>query len=96
MYIDLLTTTGERLMTCPAVGGSDAAYVEDSAGADVGKKSAEVSVYPNPVAAGGAIRLKQLELLDGNEDELYTALYLFDAQGKAGRKVVKVAVGQKN
>jgi hypothetical protein len=124
MYIDLTTTTGDRLTSCPAVGGSNAVYV-DSAGADVSKKSAEVSVYPNPVAAGGTIRLKQLELLDG-EEELYTTLYLFDAQGrlvltdnastlrdgltmpetpgiyhlilegKAGRKVVKVAVGQRN
>jgi hypothetical protein len=126
MYIDLTTTTGKRLTSCPAVGGSNAVYAGDSAGADVGKKSAEVSVYPNPVAAGGTIRLKQLELLDNNEAELYATLYLFDAQGrlvltdnasvlrngltmpetpgiyhlilegKAGRKVVKVAVGQKN
>ncbi|MDR1417415.1 MAG: T9SS type A sorting domain-containing protein, partial [Prevotellaceae bacterium] len=82
-----------------------------------------LSVYPNPVAAGGIVKLKQAELADG-EDAPYTACYLFDAQGrltltgsfsalrggltmpetpgiyhlvlegKAGRTVVKVAVGQ--
>jgi hypothetical protein len=123
MYIRLLTTDNVRLETCPAV-GKDPAYVEDGDIASDSKKSATVSIYPNPVAAGGVIRLKQTELVD-NEQELYTTLYLFDAQGrlvltdnastlsdgltmpetpgiyhlvlegKAGRKVIKVAVGQK-
>jgi hypothetical protein len=129
MYLVLYTTTGYRLETCP--GGADVeaeaeatAYAKDSAGVSGGKKSVSLSVYPNPVASGGTIRLKQLELLD-SEDGLYATLYLFDAQGrliltgsastlrdglimpetpgiyhlilegKTDRKVVKIAVGQK-
>jgi hypothetical protein len=126
MYVEALTVGNDRIITCPAINrDSSAAYAEDSVGANAGNKSVEASVYPNPVAAGGTIRLKQLELLDG-EEELYATLYLFDAQGrlvltdnastlrsgltmpetpgvyhlvlegKAGRKVVRVAVGQKN
>jgi hypothetical protein len=118
MYVVLHTVGGELLETCP-----DANHTVYG-GSGVSKLSADLSVYPNPVAAGGVIRLKQVELLDG-EDELYTKLYLLNAQGrptfagdasvlrsgltmpeipgvyhlvlegKAGRKVVKVAVGQR-
>jgi hypothetical protein len=125
MYIKLYTINGEPFETCPAGGVPSAKSSVDTTGAAADKKSAALSLYPNPVTAGGTIKLKQLELIDG-EDALYAALYLFDAQGrlilkdsasalrsglampetpgiyhlvlegKAGRKVVKVAVGQRD
>jgi hypothetical protein len=118
MYVVLHTAGGELLKTCP-----DANHTVYG-GSGVSKLSADLSVYPNPVAAGGIIRLKQAELFN-SENELYARFYLLDAQGrpvfagnasvlrsgltmpeipgvyhfvlegKAGRKVVKVAVGQR-
>ncbi|MDR1343534.1 MAG: hypothetical protein LBK18_09825 [Prevotellaceae bacterium] len=123
MYVVLRTASGERLETCPDA--SPAAH--GGSGSEAGdslKNSGGLSVYPNPVAAGGVIRLKQAALI-GDGDELYTRLYLLDAQGrpvltgdasalrsgltmpeipgiyhlvlegKSGRKVVKIAVGQR-
>ncbi|MDR1343299.1 MAG: leucine-rich repeat protein [Prevotellaceae bacterium] len=125
MWVALTTVDGRVFATCP-----DANNLTDSGKDDSGdetgssRKSVSVSVYPNPVAAGGLIRLKQAELI-GDEDELYTKFYLLDAQGrpvstgnasdllsgltmpeipgvyhlvfegKADRKAVKVAVGQR-
>jgi hypothetical protein len=130
MRIPLYTDSGERFETCP-----DATHAEyDGSGSAQGKRSIDdVAVYPNPVAPGGVIKLRQGTFADdnnddddggGGEEEPYAALYLFDVQGrlvltgstsalraglampetpgvyhlilkgKAGRKVVKVAVGQ--
>ncbi|MDR1415870.1 MAG: YDG domain-containing protein, partial [Prevotellaceae bacterium] len=123
MYVKLITTDNILLETCPDV-SKNADKDTVAGGGDTGDtRSVDLSVYPNPVATGGTIKLKQAELADG-EDAPYTAFYLFDAQGrltltgsfsalrggltmpeapgiyhlvlegKAGRKVVKVAVGQ--
>jgi hypothetical protein len=122
MRVALTTVDGYRLETCP---NANLAEYDAGSGSDIGGHSASIglSVYPNPVPAGGLIRLKQVELLD-DEDKLYTRLYLFDDQGhpvftgsaselrfgltmpempgvyhlvlegKAGRKVLMVVVGQ--
>jgi predicted alpha/beta-fold hydrolase len=122
MRVVLYSEAGNVFATCPGAGFAEYGGSGEAGGSS--KNAAGVSVYPNPVAAGGLIRLKQEALLDG-DDELYTRLYLLDAQGrpvltadlsalrsglimpelpgvyhlvlegKAGKKVVKIAVGQR-
>jgi hypothetical protein len=122
MRLTLQTTSGDIQETCPDDGsGAGSGSNDGASSSNNSSKSAALSVYPNPVAAGGTIKLKQAELADG-EDEPYADFYLFDAQGrltlagsfsalrggltmpvapgiyhlvlegKAGRKVLKVAV----
>jgi hypothetical protein len=126
MYVVLRTAPDNiRLETCPAVSKDSIAYANDSSSAGSDKKAVELSVYPNPVAAGGTIKLKQAEFIDSEQEQPAT-FYLIDAQGrlvltgsasalrdgltmpeapgvyhlilegKSGRKVVKVAVGQRS
>ena len=85
----------------------------------------QLAVYPNPVAGGVAVRLKETSFADGAPEEQYPTLYLIDVQGKvvytgktadllgkgvtfavppgvyhlvlegkAGKKLLKIAVGE--
>ncbi|MDR1415862.1 MAG: T9SS type A sorting domain-containing protein, partial [Prevotellaceae bacterium] len=124
MRVTLRTVSGSYLKTCPDVGHSP----DEGSVPDV--HPAEVEVYPNPVAAGGIIKLKLNNPADGTSDKevvksLYTTFYIFNTQGqlvlsgsasilsdglampeipgiyhlilegKAGKKAIEVAVGQR-
>jgi hypothetical protein len=67
----LRETDGPWLATCPYI-------PELAAQAD----EARMAAYPNPVAAGGAIRLRESALADEELEERYATFYLFDVQGK--------------
>jgi hypothetical protein len=78
MRVTLRTASGDYLKTCPDVSHSS----------DKGSATGEplVEVYPNPVALGGIIKIKQNNPSGGNNGEaeielLYATFYIFDTQG---------------
>jgi hypothetical protein len=80
MYVELYTTDNVRVKTCPAAGFSDI----DPVARGVGRPESRTpvpKVYPNPVAPGGAIKLRQHDTANDGECP-YTTLYLFNAQGR--------------
>jgi hypothetical protein len=122
--VELYTADGMHIETCRGSVGSVGSVAPGSDSAAVSQSSSlgALPVYPNPVPAGGMVRLKQVEPIDG---AAYARLYLLDVQGRvvfsgsasalrggvtmpetsgvyhlvlegnAGRKVAKIAVGQK-
>jgi hypothetical protein len=78
MFVKLTLLNGATLETCP-----DANTVAAGESGGAGKKSMKVAVYPNPVAAGGFIKLKQSGFADGEEEEeeRYVKYSLFSSQG---------------
>jgi hypothetical protein len=87
MFLVLTLPDGSRIETCPDANLTEAANDSGSDDGDgnssAGKKSLKVAVYPNPIPSGGAIKLKQVNLLDGeDEDNRYVKYSLFDTQGR--------------
>ncbi|MDR0688399.1 MAG: hypothetical protein LBF55_06940 [Prevotellaceae bacterium] len=91
VWLTLLNDTTTTLETCPDASpdvNTDTSSVAagesggDNAGSE-GKKSMKVAVYPNPVAAGGFIKLKQSSFADDGEEEeeRYVKYSLFSSQG---------------
>jgi uncharacterized repeat protein (TIGR02543 family) len=81
MFVVLTLLNGATLETCPDVGISAAS---NGSGGSAGNKSMKVAVYPNPVSAGGFIKLKQSDFADGEEEEeeeRYVKYSLFSSQG---------------
>jgi hypothetical protein len=80
MYLYLLTTDGDLVTTC-----SDGTYSRFavSEAAQVSQLS-WLTVYPNPVLPGGAVKLKRDFLVGVENDEhfFYAKVYLFDANGR--------------
>ncbi|MDR1022445.1 MAG: T9SS type A sorting domain-containing protein, partial [Prevotellaceae bacterium] len=74
MYVALYTANGDRFESCP-----DVSPAKSGSGSGDNSKI-DISVYPNPVAQGGTVRIRQVALL--NDDELYAKLYLLDLQGR--------------
>jgi uncharacterized repeat protein (TIGR02543 family) len=71
MYVELQDSSGEKFKTCPNNPSSGAAEPEPL-----------MAVFPNPVAAGATVRLKEEFLIDLTLEERYSTLILFDVQGK--------------
>jgi hypothetical protein len=89
MFLVLTLSNGAILETCPDAGFVAADESSGSGGnaGSAGKKSSRIAVYPNPVASGSFIKLKQSD--DGEaaaaaaeaEEERYVKYSLFGSQG---------------
>jgi hypothetical protein len=83
MFLVLTLTDGTTLETCPDANSVSAA--SDGSGSGAGKKSMKVAVYPNPVSAGGVVKLKQSDFVGGEDEdedeERYVKYSLYSAQG---------------
>jgi hypothetical protein len=90
MYLVLTLPDGSLISTCPDANLIEAANDGGESGSDEGdgkgsasKKSLKMAVYPNPVPSGGTIKLKQVNLFDGeDEDNRYLKYSLYDTQGR--------------
>jgi hypothetical protein len=90
MFLVLTLPDGSLIETCPDANLIERVNDGDESGSDdgdgnisVGTKSLKMAVYPNPVPSGSTIKIKQIDLLDGNgEDDRYVKYSLYDTQGR--------------
>jgi hypothetical protein len=84
MFLVLTLSDGTTLETCPDA-NSMPEISDGSGNGSAGKKSMKVAVYPNPVSAGGIVKLKQSGFVGGEdedeEEERYVKYSLYSSQG---------------
>ncbi|MDR3187614.1 MAG: InlB B-repeat-containing protein, partial [Prevotellaceae bacterium] len=71
IFVWLKDSAGTEFESCPYISKDSVVQV-----------AARASVYPNPVSAGGVVRLKEDILADEQLAERYAAFQLFDVQGR--------------
>jgi hypothetical protein len=86
MRLWLTLSDGTTLETCPDANNNIPEASDGSgngSGGSAGNKSMKVAVYPNPVSAGGIVKLKQSDFAGGQdeEEERYVKYSLYSSQG---------------